>query len=133
MPEADSFSARRGSIPPRSTCRAPCPTCPWRRDQDARAIPGFSLEKAEGLAETCPDERNMGPNFGAPQFACHQSRDGAEVVCAGWLAVVGHRHPGVRLNVALGHTSPEALERPEGVDLHDSYSEVIVKLRESCP
>jgi hypothetical protein len=71
----------------------------------------------------------MGPDFGSPQFACHQSRPGAEVVCAGWLAVVGGCHPAVRLNIALGHLSPEALERPAGVELHGNFAEVIDKLR----
>lgn len=113
--------------------RQPCRSCPWRVDQDATAIPGFSLELAERLAATSPDERGFGPDFGAPQFACHQSRDGGEIVCAGWLAVVGGAHPAVRLNVALGHTPACALNPGEGwPDLHGSFAEVIEKLRASA-
>ncbi len=113
-----------------SVYRWPCPSCPWRIDQDALAIPYFSLDLAEQFAATCPDDRNMGPDFGSPQFACHQSRPGVEIVCAGWLAVVGNAHPGVRLNVALGHTPHEALSPGEGWPaLHGSYGEVIEKLR----
>ncbi len=65
-------------------------------------------------------------------FACHQSRQGEEFACIGWLAKVGHRHPAVRLAVAGGRLDPEALE--PGVDwpeLHDSYQEVLDKLRET--
>jgi hypothetical protein len=72
----------------------------------------------------------MGPDFDAPQFACHQSRPGEEIVCAGWLAEVGHRHPAVRMGVLTGSVPVEALE--PGADwplLHVSFDEVIHKLR----
>ncbi len=114
-----------------ATIRKPCPSCPWRVDQRASDIPNFSIDLAENLAGTCPDERVHGPDFGAAQFACHQSRDGAEVVCAGWLAVAGHAHPAVRLSVMLGDTPHEALT-PGGdwSELHESFADVIEKLRE---
>jgi Family of unknown function (DUF6283) len=113
-----------------SACRKPCPACPWRVDQDAAAIPHFSLDLAEQLAGTCPDDRNMGPDFGSAQFACHQSRPGAAIVCAGWLAVVGHRHPAVRVAVLTGATPHEALSPGEDwPELHSHYGEVIEKLR----
>lgn len=83
-----------------SSCRKPCPSCPWRVGQDASAIPNFSLELAENLRGTCEQD------FGAPVFACHQSREGEEIVCAGWLAVYGV--------------------------LHSSFDEVIEKLRASA-
>ncbi len=110
--------------------RKPCSSCPWRVDQDAAAIPNFSLELAENLAGTCPDDRGMGPEFGAAMFACHQSRDGAEVVCAGWLAVVGARHPAVRMGVIAGSVPVEALEPgKDWPELHGYFGEVIEKLR----
>ncbi|BEP46178.1 hypothetical protein GmRootV15_67670 (plasmid) [Variovorax sp. V15] len=110
--------------------RQPCPTCPWRLDQDARSIPNFSLGLAEALAATCPDVRNMGPDHGAAMFACHQSRPGAEVHCAGWLATVGHRHPAVRLSVMRDRLDPVHLQ--PGADwpaLHGNYGEVLDELR----
>jgi hypothetical protein len=111
----------------------PCPSCPWRVDKDARDIPNFSLPLAESLAGTCPDERDMGPDFGASFFACHQSKEGSEIACAGWLAAVGHRHPGVRLALAMGRLNEETLS--PGADwppLHDNYPDVLAKLRASC-
>ena len=63
-------------------------------------------------------------------FACHQSGEGEEFACAGWMAKVGHRHPAVRLAVISGRLDSAALE--PGVDwpeLHDSYQEVLDKLR----
>lgn len=111
-------------------CRRPCPSCPWRVDQTTAAIPNFRLDLAERLAETCPDERGFGPDFGDPQFGCHLSRPGAEFVCAGWLARVGNCHPAVRLNVLLGKLPAAALEVGAGwPELHESYADVLAKLR----
>lgn len=108
----------------------PCPSCPWRVDQDARDIPNFDLSLAEALAPTSPDACGMGPDFGASMFACHQSKMGREIPCAGWLAKVGHRHPGVRLSVRMGRIQPEALRPgPDWPDLHDNYPDVLDKLR----
>lgn len=115
------------------SARLPCPSCPWRVDQDATAIPSFRLDLAEALADTCPDERGMGPVWGAPMFACHQSRDGAEVVCAGWLASVGREHPVVRLQVLRGDLDPAVLDPGEGwPELEPDYQRVIEKLRETA-
>lgn len=117
-----------------TTIAKPCTSCPWRVDQDATDIPNFDIELAEGLADCCPDKRGMGPDFGASMFACHKSKDGAEIACAGWMATVGHRHPGVRLAVAMGRLDASVL-RP-GLDwpeLHVNYQKVIEKLRATDP
>ena len=54
----------------------PCESRPWSKDRDAPDIPEFSLEMAESLAATCPDERGMGPDFVAKWFARHLSPRG---------------------------------------------------------
>jgi hypothetical protein len=114
--------------------RQPCASCPWRTDQDARAIPNFSLDLAERLVGTSPDARGYGPSYGAPLFACHQSREGEEIVCAGWLAAVGAAHPNVRLAVLSGSIHPNALAPGDGwPELHEDFSEVIEKLRATTP
>lgn len=116
-----------------ATLKKPCASCPWRVDQDASDIPNFDIGKAENLAATCPDHRGMGPEYGAPIFSCHQSKDGAEFPCAGWLATVGHRHPGMRLAAMSGTVPMEAFEPGAGwPELHDNYGDVIEKLRETC-
>lgn len=115
------------------SCRVPCPTCPWRVDQDASAIPGFSLELAEGLANTSPDDRGMGPDYGSPVFACHQSKPEGGVYCSGWLAAVGSAHPNVRFAVGIGEIPHDALRPPPGVELHTTFGQVIEKLRATDP
>lgn len=111
-----------------------CASCPWRKDRNAHDIPNFNLEMAENLAATCPDARGMGPNYDAAWFACHQSREGAEFPCAGWLASVGIAHPGVRLALMSGRLDVVTLTvPPNSPELHESYGEVIAKLRQSIP
>lgn len=106
--------------------RQPCKTCPWRVDATAGDIPNFSLDLAESLERTCDGQ------FGSPQMACHQSRDGNEFVCAGWLAIHGADSISVRLSVLAGQTPPEALEPGDDwPELHGSVAEMIYKLRET--
>lgn len=72
----------------------------------------------------------MGPSFGAPVFACHQSREGEEIVCSGWLASVGDAHPNMRLMVAAGKLDAEVFSPGDDWPaLHCSFAEVIEKLR----
>lgn len=108
----------------------PCATCPWRVNATAADIPNFDIALAEKLAATCPDERGMGPDFFANVFACHQSKVTDEFACTGWLAMVGHCHPLVRIAVANGRLASATLE--PGIDwpaLHTNYPEVLAKLR----
>lgn len=110
----------------------PCGACPWRKDSSAADIPAFSMQRAEDLAACSPDERNMGPDMGAPLFACHASNEGAEFACAGWLATVGHRHPGVRFAILREALSPDVLEPGPGwPELHATYPEVLQKLKDT--
>lgn len=108
----------------------PCPSCPWRVDQTAADIPHFSIDLAEGLVETSPDARGFGPGFQNKMFACHRSPEGEEFACAGWLAMVGHAHPRVRVAVMEGRL-PVAALRPGNhwPELHETYGDVLAKLR----
>jgi hypothetical protein len=92
--------------------------CPFRVD----AEPGeFTHERFEKLADTAGGPGAEVPADG-PWFACHHTRDGAPVACAGWLAVCGVDHIGVRLSVSAGVIAPEALRRPAGgPELFESY------------
>src|SRR5579862_7576170 len=108
----------------------PCASCPWRVSATAADIPNFDIELAENLASTCPDSDGMGPDFFAGIFACHQTKEGKEFACAGWLATVGHCHPRIRIAVSAGQLEPAALEPgADWPELHENYGEVIAKLR----
>jgi hypothetical protein len=92
------------------------------------------MEMAEDLSNCSPDSRNVGPEWNAKLFACHQSKPDAEFVCAGWLATVGHRHPQVRFEVFSQRLEELTLSPgPDWPELHGSYPEVLEKLRATLP
>ena len=108
----------------------PCQACPWVQGRKAADIPAYEHERAEALASTSPDERGFGPDFGSPIFACHESREGEEFVCSGWLASVGAAHPNVRLAISAGALDPARLDPGEGwPPLHRTFAEMIANLR----
>jgi hypothetical protein len=104
--------------------RVPCRTCPWRVEQHADEIPGFVLDLAEGLVSTTSDQ------LGAPVFACHQSKNGREVVCTGWLWRYGWNSIAVRLAMLRREMTPDDLEPDPTIELHETYEQVIAKLRD---
>lgn len=107
-------------------CRKPCPTCPWRVGQHADEIPNFRLDMAEELATTTSDQ------FGAPIFACHQSKRHQQVVCVGWLWRYGWDSIAVRLRLLNGQMTPDELEPDPAIELHETFEQVIAKLRRDC-
>lgn len=101
--------------------KRPCEECPFRRDTDPGQFPAC---RYEALAETAGAPGAEAP-LGAPMFACHLSAEGRDIACAGWLAVAGYEHIGVRLAVALGELPAEALEPGDGwPELFGSYDEM---------
>lgn len=105
-------------------CGGPQP-CPWRLD----APPGqFPAERYACLASTSrrPDGHGEADApLGSPMFACHTSPDGRERACAGWLAVEGWGHLGVRFAVLTGALPQCALAPgPDWPPLHASYAEL---------
>lgn len=101
--------------------RRPCAECPWRRD----VAPGmFSRDRFDALASTS-GRPGQEAKLGAPMFACHKSPEGAEDACAGWLAVAGGEHIGVRFAVAQRRLDPALLTPGEGwPELFGSFEEM---------
>lgn len=105
----------------------PCPTCPWRVDQDASVIPNYVHDKACGLMNTV----GRGDDF-RPIMACHHSIEGREIACKGYLAVAGWSNINVRMLLARGRIESPAdcadACADAGIELHQSYEEVLEKL-----
>jgi hypothetical protein len=58
----------------------------------------------------------------APIFACHLSEEGRDRACAGWLAVIGVEHLGIRMAVATGRLPVAALApKPGWPALYEDY------------
>ena len=70
----------------------PCDECPWRLDVPARRVPGDRRVRCTGKRPsrrgTCRSARRWSP--------ATSRRRAVDVICAGWLAVEGHNHLGVR-------------------------------------
>ncbi|SIH35862.1 Uncharacterised protein [Mycobacteroides abscessus subsp. abscessus] len=59
-------------------------------------------------------------------FACHKSAEGQEQACAGWLAVSGVYHLGVRVAVASGRLDAGVLAAgPDWPELFSNYDDVM--------
>lgn len=106
--------------------RRPCAECPWRRDVPPGQFPAC---RYEALQRTSPAPDGTSAPLDAPWFACHLTIEGRELPCAGWLAVEGHNHVGVRLAVCIGQVDPAAL-RPgdDWPDLYRDYAEMAEKM-----
>lgn len=101
--------------------RRPCKACPWRVSAKPEDIPTYDPARAANLAVTCRDD-------GLNVMACHESRVGAEFVCAGFVLSVGPKSIGARLLASRGLLNPddfytdeplhpdfEAMHRAQGV------------------
>lgn len=101
--------------------RRPCKACPWRVSAAPADIPNFQPDLSARLAVNCRDD-------GISVMACHKSKEGQRVLCAGYALSVGIKAIGVRMLVSVGavdlddyhadeplHPDFEAMHRAQGV------------------
>mgnify|MGYP000532835257 CR=1 FL=1 len=103
-------------------CRSfPCAECPWRADVE----PGqFPAGRYDILRRTSVGENGAAVFPGTPMFGCHKGEpgSGADLACAGWLAVAGRDHIDVRVAVLRGYLPGKALAPGDGwPPLYESY------------
>lgn len=100
----------------------PCVECPWRVDVKPGQFPAHRYDALQDTVGTAGQEAPIG----APMFACHKSTEGRERACAGWLAVTGRGHLGVRVAVATGRIPVDALgPGADWPELHRDYDEMV--------
>lgn len=100
---------------------SPCGNCPWRKDSPAGEFPP---ERYEALRVTA-GQRGSEAWLTAPIFACHKTKAGRDKACAGWLAVVGSEHLGIRYAIITGRLPPEVLTPGDDwPELFESYDEL---------
>ena len=98
--------------------------CPWRRDTAGSRLMPPRLA-TEDFRRFCGTEQQEAPPD-AGFFICHKSQPGRPIVCAGWLAAVGHHHIGVRLAVCLGWIPADRLENPpDGPPLFSTFEAMV--------
>lgn len=83
-------------------CKRPCAECPWRTDVPARKFP---ISRFRALAESAYDLARM-------IFACHMSKEGGEVVCAGYILSQGAHNLSLRLSKQKFNVSSDAPLHP---------------------
>ena len=109
--------------------RYPCAQCPWRADVDLAMFSDADMAKLARANGVTRDEASMD----APAMACHLDQPGSAHpmrLCAGWMAVVGQHHLGIRMAVIAGRLPAEALAlRPDWPALRTSLSELLTDRR----
>lgn len=103
--------------------RAPCPTCPWRKD----AVGEFPAQAFRLSANTGTDAGNIfmldDPNEALHTFGCHSSSLGRSQTCAGYV-LNGDNSLGWRVAYTRGRFAPN--ECHSDVPLFDNYYEMAV-------
>jgi hypothetical protein len=100
--------------------RKPCSNCPWRRDAPREYWDPLHLKD---IWRNCQDD-------GQNPMLCRKAGDmppdqAREVICQGWVRVIGLDAVGVRLAAMRGTITPEELEDTDRQDLFDSLEEMM--------
>jgi hypothetical protein len=99
--------------------RAPCDTCPWRKD----AAGEFPAEAFRLSASTGTDGAFFSPSV-LRSFACHSSGIKTPATCAGYI-LRGYEAIGWRIALITGMFDPAKVSS-QGLDLFGSYFEMAV-------
>ncbi len=87
--------------------------CPWRTDTDLGDFTDADFAKLARTNATPGDEAPLG----TPVMSCHQDQPDTPHpmrLCAGWLAVAGRDHLGIRMRILAGLLPPSVVEPGPG-------------------
>lgn len=92
----------------------PCGNCPWRKD----APRGYwHPEHFRAIARECRDD-------GTHTMGCHKSTPERQMVCAGWLGVIGYESIGARILALQGGPTPGDVSL-EGLGMFAGYDDML--------
>ena len=75
-----------------------CAKCPWKVETDPSEIPrGYSRQKHRDLKKTIAAPASLEFSKTLNVMSCHESEDGDEQACVGWL----HNQLGIGNNIGL--------------------------------
>ncbi|WP_100112514.1 DUF6283 family protein [Streptomyces alboflavus] len=101
--------------------KRPCTKCPWLTRTDLTEFTEADME----MLQEANGRRGAEAPLNAPIVACHRDQPGTTHAwrwCAGFLAVVGEQHLGVRLALAMDALPPQAVNPP--ADWPDMYPDL---------
>nr|CAH7226211.1 hypothetical protein VCHA53O474_240088 [Vibrio chagasii] len=104
----------------------PCKACPWKRSSKVGGadIPNFDMDMMRNLAGTAPERGKSDDDF-RKIFACHDSKEGGECACAGYVARDGQHNISLRLLASKTNTPIQPIiERAEQEDLYNNFHEM---------
>ncbi|MFD8339974.1 DUF6283 family protein [Streptomyces solisilvae] len=104
----------------------PCGDCPWRTDVEPGQFEACRFEALRSTSAQPENVRSAEDVLSQPMFACHQTHEGREQACAGWLVVAAAQgNLRIRHACATGDLPHEALEPGEDwPPLFESYEEM---------
>ena len=103
-----------------------CKTCPWRVDcVPDEDIPYYKVELHKGLACSTIASGLESLRPGLKAMACHYSKRGTEIACAGWLHnQIGEGHNiGVRIAVSVGRLPVPRVDGEQHATFEDTLPE----------
>ncbi|MYM61609.1 hypothetical protein GTG28_20625 [Vibrio sp. OCN044] len=106
----------------------PCKHCPWKRSSKVGGgdIPNFSLSLMRNLASTAKGGAVHDRDQFRKIFACHDSKEGSECACAGYVARDGLHNLNVRLLAIQNDVDLTSIIREaEKHELYDSFEEML--------
>jgi len=101
-----------------------CKSCPWRVGcEPADDIPGYSEELHRKLTCTIAGDPIASLFKRTAVMACHYSKEGEEIPCAGWLEnqIGAGNNIGMRLAVMRGHLPVPRTDGPQ----HETFEDTL--------
>lgn len=106
-----------------------CKSCPWRVDcEPTKDIPnGYSVKLHEGLRKTIRSGLESLQGSCRTVMACHYSKPGEEIHCAGWLhnQLGPGNNIGVRMAVMAGRMPVPEVDG----DQHETFDDTLPRKR----
>ncbi|OEE38272.1 hypothetical protein A1QO_02525 [Vibrio genomosp. F10 str. ZF-129] len=105
----------------------PCKNCPWKKSSAAggKDIANFDMGMMRNLSSTSPARGRTNDDF-RNLFACHESLESKEYVCAGYAARDGIHNIRLRL-YALQHnfSLQTVVQNAEKHELYDNFYQML--------
>ena len=106
-----------------------CSKCPWKTQTDPNDIPNYDLERHKKLKDSCatPEDylRDLYDMRERNFMACHESIEGNEMHCIGWL--MNQLGPGNNIGLRLSMRKYDCSELETFGEQHETFEDTLPK------